>query len=247
MKRIMILIAALFLVAPMFCNEVSFSLGPSYYCNGGYLHTDVEKSAAVNTFGATLSSSIDTDYIDFSVTSRIHENYKSINVALSPEYKLNDNLWLTSNIIYNFSNINYKKFTLNEHYAMVNIGLRVNTSFWLFNVSLDAYVGYCPVYLNFRNICETRFDINIDISKYVTVYFGMDSFQGFYGLFKFNTLFVKNTWGIEAHYTFSNGMTVFASYDYFCAHPEKAWDINNDVYNKSEGFVNLGIRYSLPF
>lgn len=247
MKRIMILLAVLFLVSPMFCNEVSFSLGSSYYCNGGYLHTEVEKSAAVNTFGADMSSNVDTDYIDLSVASRIHENYKSINVTLSPEYKLNDNLWLTSNIIYNFSNINYKKFTLNEHYAIVNLGLRVNTSFWIFDVSLDAYVGYCPIYLNFRNICETRFDISIDISKYITIYFGMESFQASGGAFDFVPLFVKNTWGIEAHYTFNNGMTVFASYDYFCAHPEKPWDINNDVYNKSEGFATLGIRYSLPF
>jgi hypothetical protein len=252
MKRIMILIAALFLVAPMFCNEVSFSQSASYLNIADFSDDDKYIYVADKSFGSNTNINLTTDYVNASVTAAFHKNYKAVNASINPHYAINDIVTLEGNIVYNLSNVDYTSITkvecnVTDQNLVANVGISLQSSFWIFDVKVGAYVGYNPFYYNFKNLCETMFNINIDISKYVSVYFAIESFQESVSFANFYPQFVKNTYGVNVHYTFNNGITVFASYDYFCAHPEKPWKENIDLYNKCEGFATLGIKYALPF
>lgn len=248
MKRIMILAAMLLLAIPAFCNEILFSQSASYMYIAGYSdNSTLSFNIARPSFGSNTKIDLDTEYVDASISAVVHNNNKTINMSINPKYELTDNLTVMSNINYRYSYMTYRTTDLSEHALVANMGLSLKERFWIFDIKLNAYVGYTPIYLNFRNLCETGFDINIDVSKYISIYFGIESFQSFMSVVSYNPVFVKNTCLIEVHYTFENNITIFANWTHFCAHPEIAWATKTEIYNKSEGFVNLGIRYSLPF
>lgn len=252
MKKIAVLLVTLLFSISAFCNEVTFSQSASYLNIACFSGNEKDIYAADKSFGSNTNISLTTDYVNASVTATFHKNYKAINASINPHYAINDIVALDGNIVYNISNVDYTSITkvernVTDQNLVANVGISLQSSFWIFDVKVGAYVGYAPFYYNFKNLCETMFNINIDISKYVSVYFAIESFQESISFANFYPQFVKNTYGVNVHYTFNNGITVFASYDYFCAHPEKPWKENIDLYNKCEGFATLGIKYALPF
>lgn len=252
MKKIAVLLVALLFNISAFCNEATFSQSASYLNIACFSDNEKDIYAADKSFGSNTNINLTTDYVNASVTAALHKNYKALNASINPHYEINDTVTLEGNIVYNLSNVDYTSITkvernVTDQNLVANVGISLQSSFWIFEVKVGAYVGYTPFYYNFNNLCETMFNINIDISKYVSVYFSIESFQESISFANFYPQFVKNTYGVNVHYTFNNGITVFASYDYFCAHPEKPWKENIDLYNKCEGFATLGIKYVLPF
>lgn len=245
MKRLFLL-AVMLVSAKLFALDFSVSQGASFIkettCVDNKTKTYCDaKSILVSNTAFTFNS----DYLNAESEIKLGNSYRSFYFNVMPHYNVNENVSFVSNLSYQYYNIDFSKMNITENNVIINAGLELKETLWDFlNFKLSAFVGYVPTYSNcFSNLCETKFNIDIGINKYVEAYFSIESFQSSISFANFNPIFVKNSYGIRAHYDI-NKVRIFASWDYYCLHPEKAWTYELLNYNRFESYATIGLRYS---
>jgi hypothetical protein len=246
MKKILLL-AAMLISARLFAVELNVGQGVSFIRETTFQDNKAKLIGKKNYI--LLSNTrlgLESQFINAKSEVKLGDGYRSIYFNVNPKYDINKNLSFLANISYTYYNVEFSKykFSITENNVTMNVGIELRESLFDFiNFRLSAFVGYVPVYSNcFYNLCETKFNIDISISKYVDIYFNIESFQNSINVCTFNPLFVKNGYGIRAHYDIGN-LTIFASWDYYCLHPENAWWYNDTKYNRYEDYATIGLTY----
>ena len=249
-KSIVYLVLAL-LVFPVTAQEFSVSQGVSYVPFASSTNVDYSSPVSDPTFGSNTSIAFDSKYVEASASFLYAGNYRDAKVFVKPQFALTDHLALISELSYEYSFIpsehsKYYTFTnISEHDVVLNFGAELSENlFDVVDFKASALVGYTPIYKDFRNINSVKFKVEADIYKYASIYFSIESFQTPESFANFNVLFVKNSYGINLHYAFNEHFTVFGDWQYYCAHPEKAWNIKNTIYNKNVGVATAGVKYT---
>lgn len=245
MKRIL-LVAVMILSTKLFALDFNVSQGASFIKETAYVDNKTKtycdaKSLLVSNTALDFNSAYFNAYSEI----KLGDSYRSFYFNAMSHYALNENVSFVSNISYQYYNIDFSKMNITENDVVINVGLELKETLWDFlNFKLSAFVGYVPTYSNcFSNLCETKFNIDVGISKYIEVYFSIESFQSSISFANFNPIFVKNSYGLRAHYDINN-FRIFASWDYYCLHPEKAWTYELLNYNRFESYATIGLRYS---
>lgn len=251
-KSIIYLVLAL-LVFPVTAQEFSVSQGVSYVPTASSADFDYTAPISDPSFGSNTNIAFDSKYVEASVDALYSNNYRDIKVFVKPQYALTEHLSLISELSYEYSFIpsehnkrrTYNFTNISEHDAVLNFGIELNENlFDIVDFKISALTGYAPIYKDFRNISSVKFKVEADIYKYASVYFSIESFQEAICFASFDTLFVKNSYGINLHYAFNEHFTVFGDWQYYCAHPEKAWNNTNIIYNKAVGLLTIGVKYT---
>lgn len=249
-KSIVYLVLAL-LVFPVTAQEFSVSQSVSYVPFASSTNVDYSSPVSDPAFGSNTSVAFDSKYVEASASFLYAGNYRDAKVFVKPQFALTDHLALISELSYEYSFIpsehsKYYTFTnISEHDVVLNFGIELSENlFDVVDFKASALVGYTPIYKDFRNINSVKFNFEADVYKYVSVYFSIESFQTPESFANFNVLFVKNGYGINLHYAFNEHFTVFGDWQYYCAHPEKAWNIKNTIYNKNVGVATVGVKYT---
>ena len=249
-KSIIYLVLAL-LVFPVAAQELSISQSISYIPILQYTNVDCITPVSDPAFGSNTSIAFDSKYVEASADFLYTGNYRDVKVFVKPQFALTDHLALISELSYEYSFIptehspHYIFTNISEHDVVLNFGAELSENlFDVIDVRVSALTGYTPIYKDFRNISSVKFKVEADIYKYVSIYFSIESFQNPVGFANFSPLFVKNSYGINLHYAFNEHFTVFSDWQYYCAHPEKAWISKNIIYNKSVGVAAIGVKYT---
>lgn len=249
-KSIIYLVLAL-LVFPVTAQEFSVSQGVSYLPTASSADFDYTAPVQDPSFGSNTNIAFDSKYVEASVDALYSNKYRDIKVFVKPQYALTEHLSLISELSYEYSFIpsehspHYTFTDISEHDVVLNFGIELNENlFDIVDFKVSALAGYTPIYKDFRNISSVKFNFEADVYKYVSVYFSIESFQTPIGFANFDTLFVKNSYGINLHYAFNEHFTVFGDWQYYCAHPEKAWNNTNIIYNKAVGLLTIGVKYT---
>ena len=249
-KSIIYLVLAL-LVFPITAQEFSISQSVSYVPTASSTDNDYTSPISDASFGSNTNVAFNSKYVEASVDALYSNNYRDIKIFVKPQYVLTDRLSLISELSYEYSFIplehcpHFTFTNISEYDAVLNFGIELSESFSdVVDFKISALTGYTPIYKDFRNINSVKFKVEADIYKYVSIYFSIDSFQTPVGFANFSPLFVKNGYGINLHYAFNDHFTVFGDWQYYCAHPEKAWICKNIIYNKSVGIATVGVKYT---
>lgn len=245
MKRLLLL-AVMIVSTKLFALDFSVSQGASFIKETACVDNKTKTYCdAKSLFVSNTALDFNSIYFNADSEIKLGDSYRSFYFNAMPHYALNENVSFVSNISYQYYNIDFSKMNITENNVIINAGLELKETLWDFlNFKLSAFVGYVPTYSNcFSNLCETKFNIDIGISKYVEAYFSIESFQSSISFANFNPIFVKNSYGIKAHYDMKN-FRIFASWDYYCLHPEKAWTYELLNYNRFESYATIGLRYS---
>lgn len=251
MRKSIIYLALALLVFPITAQEFSISQGVSYVPTASSTNIDYSSPVSDASFGSNTNVTFDSKCVEASVDFLYAGNYQDVKVFVKPQYDLTDHLALISELSYEYSFIpsehspRYTFTDISEHDVVLNFGIELNENlFDVVDFKISALAGYTPVYKDFRNINSVKFKVEADIYKYVSVYFSIESFQNALSFASFDTLFVKNGYGINLHYAFNEHFTVFGDWQYYCAHPEKAWNNKNIIYNKAVGLATIGVKYT---
>lgn len=249
-KSIIYLVLAL-LVFPVAAQEFSISQSVSYVPTASSTDNDYTSPISDASFGSNTNVAFNSKYVEASVDALYSNNYRDIKIFVKPQFALTDHLALISELSYEYSFIplehcpHYTFTNISEHDVVLNFGIELNESFSdVVDFKISALTGYTPIYKDFRNISSVKFKVEADIYKYVSIYFSIESFQNPDGFADFDPLFVKNGYGINLHYAFNEHFTVFGDWQYYCAHPEKAWICKNIIYNKAVGVATVGVKYT---
>lgn len=245
MKRI-ILLAVMLVSAKLFALEFNVSQGISFIKDTACVDNKTKTYCiAKSVLLSNTAFNFNSAYLNAESEIKLGNSYRSFYFNAMPRYVVNENISFVSNISYQYYNIDSNTISVIENNLIINAGLELREALCDFlSFKLSAFVGYVPTYSNcFSNLCETKFNIDIGISKYIEVYFSIESFQSSISFANFNPIFVKNSYGIRTHYDI-NKVGIFASWDYYCLHPEKAWTYELLNYNRFESYATIGLRYS---
>lgn len=245
---VMMMVGMVMMVA---AQEFSISQSVSYVPTASSTDNDYTSPISDASFGSNTNVAFNSKYVEASVDALYSNNYRDIKFFVKPQYALTDHLSLISELSYEYSFIPLEhcpRFTftnISEYDAVLNFGIELSESFSdVVDFKISALTGYTPIYKDFRNISSVKFKVEADIYKYVSIYFSIESFQNPDGFADFDPLFVKNGYGINLHYAFNEHFTVFGDWQYYCAHPEKAWISKNIIYNKAVGVAAIGLKYT---
>lgn len=162
--------------------------------------------------------------------------------ATDSYYHIEDHTYLKYNVFFLGTACDFSSST---KYFDITVGVdyKVNPFNWL-EIEGIASVGYVP--LNVISVWEennkvvTKLQINVKVFNIVTLYAGMESLEiPTSNILHFNTHSIKNTIGAKAEYFFDN-IGVYASIDYYCKHPEVAYDKAASVANSVKYTASVG-------
>ena len=204
--------------------------------------SDYTKACGVlNNFGGNLK--VDSSYKYIKGTTSVVGNDKY--------FHIDNELKLKWNIFYIGSFFDYSTRINNDEmcrYIDVCLGLDFSKDIfsWL-TVGGDFKIGYSPLNIigryNNNDCFITALKLNVDIKEYVHFYCGVECTQIKKDIIIFNPLTIKNMIGLSAEY-FWNRFGLFGSIDYYCLHPEHAyeWELTNVNQNRFLMSVGVAIK-----
>lgn len=189
---------------------------------------------------------------------KMNSSYKyfdnKANFVFNPKYPhlhVDNDLKLKWNVFYIGSYFDYTTLISKKEmckYTDICLGLNFNKDIfsWL-TVGGDFKLGYVPLNIigeyNNSNNFITALKLNINIKEYIHFYCGVECIESKKDYIFFCPLTVKNCIGVNIEY-FWNRMGVYASADYYCLHPEHAyqWEMTKLNQNRFVGSVGVALK-----